>query len=178
MRARTMPGKRNLPGESTAVLRQNTGSSHAPAAPAPFHCVLARWARGQRGLTTDPISLGHRKGCFSQISPAFWRAWMLQQAFSIPPAKSAIPFMGNTFPVPFKYCASYLVCGGQVQVLAIGTLLQVWFTIDEFPLFAASRFPFCERGSFVLACKPHGSSAFFPLLHFDLCCHLGNNIAH
>lgn len=46
-----------------------------------------------------------------------------QQEFIIPPARSATPFMGNTFPLPFKYYASYLVCGGQDFVVCFGALL-------------------------------------------------------
>lgn len=132
--------KHAWPGESAEVLRQSTEPGRAPGAPAPFHCVFARWARGQRGLTTDPIALGHRKGCFSQISPVIWISQRTQQVFIIPPARSATRFVGNTFPLPFKYSASYLVGGG--QVLDIGTLLLVWFIIAEFALFPASCFPF------------------------------------
>jgi len=88
-----MPGRWNLPGEIAEVLRQSTGFSRAPGAPAPFHCMLGLWAREQRGLTTDPICLG----CFSQISPGVWRSQRPQQAFSIPLARSATRLRGKYF---------------------------------------------------------------------------------
>ena len=80
--------------------------------------------------------------------------------------------MGNTFPLPFKYCASYLVCGGQGQVLAIGTLLQVQRSIAEFALLLPPVVPFEKEEALYLLVSLMAPLLFSPFLHFDLCCRI------